>query len=86
MARLGDDLLDEAAGDALPSVGGVNLGMCDDLASARLLKLCDADACFAVIGRAAEMFGSKYDLHGDSSFARIVTHEECARPVCGSRL
>jgi len=60
--------------------------MCDDPASVRVLDLSDADELFFVIGRTAGLFRFKYDLHGDSSFARIVTHEECACPVYRSRL
>ena len=47
--------------------------MGDDPAFVLRVELRNADALFSVIRCAAEMFGFKYDLHGDSSFARIVT-------------
>ena len=50
-ARCGDDLLNQAACDALPAIGGIDLRMRNDPASVRVFDLCKSDVFFGGIIR-----------------------------------
>jgi len=67
-ARRRNDLLNQAVCDTLSAVGGIDLRVRDDPASALVLDLCDPDALFAVIRRRAARLGFPYDVHANASF------------------